>query len=623
MSYYVDNDNNDGGSVHSKWNDRLRNIRISRIYMFRLHHKFVIDRTNKINKIVDGDKTNKSIDKDSHPTYVNNTISNEIPDDRKELVLSALDKINSLSNEKDTSVKRVGIDSDKELPKVSTEKIDIYKSDIGEIPSDREEFVLGVLKDVRKSAPEREVSVKRVGIDSDKEVPKVSTEKIDIHKSDIGEIPNDREEFVLGVLKDVRKSAPEREVSVKMVGIDSDKEIPKVSTEKIDVHKSDIGEIPNDREEFVLGVLKDVRKSAPEREGSVKRVGIDSKDIESDLEKIDSNVLIHLRDDFENQMDELEVLEGELYSRNLDEDSTYVKDEISICKKRVQVLIDKLDKLLANKKNQYDDLSDDTIEDCLYEYRMLLDSTGEYDDFSKEYQKLDEYYVMYDSLKNNKNHVSSLKDKVNIITEKVAVDDSIQNRLLNIDYINKSCVNQMNQQNEYLDNLMKKINDISSSEYVTTHIKGFGELVRASFKYLGLLMLNPLKGTLPGIGVEALAAKELVGNLYQNLHLEKTKHIHYSTVNYQNELNSKIRDVEYVDNLLGDSLRDISKLKSDFKLKFDSSFPSFDSTLDKINKIEHTIVRNQNKVNKIKKRMENSKKINEEKLMRIKKLNEH
>ena len=333
-------------------------------------------------------------------------------------------------------------------------------------------------------------------------------------------------------------------------------------------------------------------------------------------------MLIHLRDDFEDQMDVLEVLEGELYSRDLGNDITIV-DEISICKKRVQVFIDKLDKLLTSKKMRYDDVSDDTIEDCLYEYRMLLDSTGEYDDFTKEYQKLNEYYAMYENLKNSREHVNKLQDKVNIITEKVGIDDSIQNRLLNIDYINKSCTNQINQQNEYLDNLMKKIHNIDSSEYVTTHIKGFGELVSASFKYLGLLMLNPLKGTIPGIGIEALATRELIGNLYHNLHLEKTKHIHYSTVNYHYELNSKIRDVEYVDNLLDSSLRDISRLKSDFKLKFDSSFSSYDSTLNKINKIEHTIVRNQNKVNKIRKRMENSKKINEEKLMRIKKLNEH
>ena len=565
MSYSVDNDNNDTGSVHSKWNDRLRNIRISRIYIFRLHHKFVIDRTKKINKIVDKDKTNKSIDKDSNYTYVNNNISDEIPDDRKELVLSALDKINHLSNEKDDSVKKVGIDSDKEISKEST--VDIHKSDIGEIPSDREEFVLGVLNDVRKSAPEREVSVKRVGIDSDKEISKEST--VYIHKSDIGEIPSDRKEFVLGVLNDVRKSAPEREVSVKRVGINQ-----------------------ND-------------------------------DVKSCLDKLDDKILCDIREGFEDQLDELEILEGELYSRDLGEDSSVVKNEIDVAKEKVQVFIDKIDKLFESKKNKYENVDDDDIDDCLYDYKMLLDSFSNYDSFDKEYQKLDEYYSMYNDLKSIRANVMKIQDSVNMITDKVDIDIGIQKRLLDFNKVNISCVDQMNRQNDYLDGLMKKINIVNSEEYVTTHMRGFGDLVKASFKYLCLLMLNPFKGTIPGIGIQTLATKKLVGNLYHNLHWEKEKLIHYSAVNYDYEINDKIRDIDYVDSLLNDTFKDIGRLKGDFKARFDSSFPSFNSVLDKINKLEHTIIRNQSKVKKIRNRLSQSKKINSEKLMRVRKLNEH
>ena len=48
-----------------------------------------------------------------------------------------------------------------------------------------------------------------------------------------------------------------------------------------------------------------------------------------------------------------------------------------------------------------------------------------------------------------------------------------------------------------------------------------------------------------------------------------------------------------------------------------------DDTLDKIDRMYRVVVRNQNKVSIIEDRLNNSKKINQDKLIRVREMNEH
>ena len=169
---------------------------------------------------------------------------------------------------------------------------------------------------------------------------------------------------------------------------------------------------------------------------------------------------------------------------------------------------------------------------------------------------------------------------------------------------------------------MEKVSDIDSVEYVTRHLRGFDELVLTSLRYAGLLLLNPLKNIVPGIGVQMLATREMLGNIANHLHYEEVKHVRYEAINYDKEINNNLTDVHYVADIIADNLRNVQKLKEDFMLQYDSKVPGYEDTRKHIDNLYDMILRNQNKISIVEKNLNRGKKMNEEKLKLVKSMNE-
>ena len=104
--------------------------------------------------------------------------------------------------------------------------------------------------------------------------------------------------------------------------------------------------------------------------------------------------------------------------------------------------------------------------------------------------------------------------------------------------------------------------------------------------------------------------------------MEEVNHIHYKAIDYDSELSHKLIDVNYTSSIIDDTLKDIERLRDDFMLQYNSNIPGYEDTLKKIDKIHHNIVRSQNRVFKIRERLRKSKKLNEQKMVRVKELNE-
>ena len=77
-----------------------------------------------------------------------------------------------------------------------------------------------------------------------------------------------------------------------------------------------------------------------------------------------------------------------------------------------------------------------------------------------------------------------------------------------------------------------------------------------------------------------------------------------------------------ISNLIDDTIKDFGKMKSDFLLIYNSNILGYEDTFKKIEKLEEILYRNKIKVDVIKKRINVSKRVNENKMIRVKKLNE-
>ena len=97
----------------------------------------------------------------------------------------------------------------------------------------------------------------------------------------------------------------------------------------------------------------------------------------------------------------------------------------------------------------------------------------------------------------------------------------------------------------------------------------------------------------------------------------------YETIDYDSEISKKITDVDYTSLLLDDTLRDLERLKEDFMMQYDSRIPGYEDTLKKFGQFEKNIMRNQHRVEIIKKNLQVSKKINCDKLIKVREMNEN
>ncbi len=156
------------------------------------------------------------------------------------------------------------------------------------------------------------------------------------------------------------------------------------------------------------------------------------------------------------------------------------------------------------------------------------------------------------------------------------------------------------------------------------YLKGFNDLFRNSFKYFGLLMVSPLKGIIPSIATETLITGNLIRNLYKNLSWEQEKHIIYEAIDYSNMIGGAINDLEGTSRMVDATLDDIIHLKMEYNEKFKKyhgDFLEYREIMQKISNMENKIIGNKIKIEMLRKKALEQKKINDIKLVKIKELN--
>lgn len=362
---------------------------------------------------------------------------------------------------------------------------------------------------------------------------------------------------------------------------------------------------------------------------------VNKKDVHNDLDVLGVILINKIKSSFQDKLDELNVIESELYLVGVDIDDALEMKKIIEIKKKIKKIIDEINSIIEEynlyNKNYYMEsfvgIEDRFLEADIVNYRRLLDSSDNEKAFVREYKLLDEFKSLYNKLSNIKNDTMNLMDSNEEKRKNFDIRDKKYKRIvdgvLKITNVEMECLGKIKEQNKYLKELSSKLTVIDKEEYVTMHLRGMGELISQSLRYVGLRMLSPLSGLIPSIAVNTLMTRQLIGNIRNNLRYEKVKHVYYKAYDYDRELSDRIIDVDYTEDLILDTLDDIKKLKEDFLMQYDSKISGYEDTLKKINEVEEIIYRNQNSISKIKKRLIQNKKINQNKLVKVKKLNEN
>jgi|GEM_PF-468942 hypothetical protein len=357
---------------------------------------------------------------------------------------------------------------------------------------------------------------------------------------------------------------------------------------------------------------------------------VDSKELEKKIINLIKKNLI-------KTVNELEILQSELYllSEVNGDDKT-----LNECREALANVKDMLYKVDSLKK-KYDFLKDNYD----FEYMLEIDdkelvdniillkdkfSNNEVKATVADYKLLNVYKCLY--LKIDKLEEDTIKfeeekeKKLQEIKERDIDFEKLKKNVYNVSRMNVEYKNFINRQNDYLEKLNKDISKINEKEIYSYKLNGFNALLFNSFKYVGLLMLSPLKGIIPAISTETLITKNVVANLYNNLEWEESKKLVYEAIDYSGEINRAINDLNYTSDIVDSTLDDIVRLKIQYNQqfkKYQGDFLEYEKVIGKINDMENKILGNKIKIEIMKKHMLDKERENYKKLELVDKLNKN
>jgi len=362
---------------------------------------------------------------------------------------------------------------------------------------------------------------------------------------------------------------------------------------------------------------------------------INNLDIQLRKNQLQNEIINLIKKRLVKNINELEMLQSDFYVLNeINNDDIYLnkcKDNIKEIKKllsKVKVLREKYECLRENNDFEYLlEFDDDLLIDKILELKDIC-SNYEIKQTIDDYKILEEYKCLYlkiDMLQENSLEYENYKnEKIEELKQRDIDFDKMKEKIYDFDRENERYNDFVWRQEQLCLELNDKISKIDSYERFNYKLKGFNQLLGNSFKYMGLLLISPLKGLVPGIVTQTVITKNVVSNLYRNLEWEENKKIVYNAINYADEINIALNDIDNAALMINSTLEEVIKMKSKYInefSKYEGSFSSYKDAIKKINKIENAVIGNKIKLEKIRENMKEKERLNDIKMKKVKKLN--
>ena len=330
---------------------------------------------------------------------------------------------------------------------------------------------------------------------------------------------------------------------------------------------------------------------------------------------------------------ECEIIESEEYLLTKYENDNDLYIKAKKLNEKIDELLKKLDKInteykLIKDKNLIEEpllLDDSILIDDIINYRNKI-SKSEFNTLPNKIRLLNEYKYLYtklDKLTEKTGEIKEISNKrVKDLSDRDKKFKEAKAKMVNLKEVEDNCNLIIEKNNKYLEELSQKVDKISEKKYVESKLKGMNGFLSATLRYIGLLSLTPLRGIIPGIGARTVATRKLIQEMIKNMHYEQKETITYTLNNYESEINSKVSDIDSIEQNIDYALEDINRLKKEFKDYFlDYNLEEYSKAYKKIELIAEETKRNKEKINIIREKLIKNKELNKETLEKVRKLN--
>lgn len=337
---------------------------------------------------------------------------------------------------------------------------------------------------------------------------------------------------------------------------------------------------------------------------------------ESEQDKIISKrdiVLKKIKNKLKKEINELEVIESELYLINEGRLSYKDKQELEEDRNKILLLFNKVKKIKEQyqifKDNPYLDdiiwLDDSTLVDDIIEFKNMVNSSNDIKLVTENLKLYEEYKFLYDEVakieKENIRLEEANQRKLAELKEQDERYDAYINSSKEFEIIALKMDRFLVKQDKAMSNLSKKIEHITETEVIEHQIKNLDKLLYFNAKYFFALLLTPLKGVFPSIAMNAISSKQMVENIRKTVHIEEIKRKVYQADDYISELNYTLYSLNDVSSILDNNIDNLSSLETEIKekfLRYDSD--KVERILQNIKKMRKILDNNRYKLEKVK-----------------------
>ena len=356
----------------------------------------------------------------------------------------------------------------------------------------------------------------------------------------------------------------------------------------------------------------------------------------SNIENLEIKIISKVEKLINSYKNDLEIISTDIYVLSECIKDKKSKEKIEEEKKQVEDLIGKINKIkeqfnILRCKNidaKYLEIDNLMLVDDICKYKKNIENISDISKYQDKYKKLEVFIETNFLLDNLEKDIKSLENKN--IEKMMSYNINCQQLDKKKDelFYHENRISEFNlfveNQEHIIDNMSNKLGKIKSFEDVKIKFVGYDKLIFNDLKYISLLLLSPLKGIFPSIALSTLSTKKTLDLIKKDAHIDQVKTVVYIAEDYEKEISTNIYNINNMNDLIIDSLLDIKNIKETLSLNSTLKvMPEYDEFIKKINKVEDILNNNRNKLDKLKKKLNNYHEINKSKLIKVRKLNEN
>lgn len=306
-------------------------------------------------------------------------------------------------------------------------------------------------------------------------------------------------------------------------------------------------------------------------------------------------------------------------------------------KKKIEELLEKVRGLIEEINVLYENIDFSNVSDLdkfdnqiivndIIEYRDILDSSSRLHELSEEYKMLDNFVVLYREIFLTETRTKEMSDSVDTKVSEIVVRDehykNLDSSLDVVDDITRDCNLLIDKQNEYLKVLFSRIDHISSELITEYRFRGVNELLTSTLLYMGVMVATLPTRRIPRVmATRAVATRRLLDNMRRQMQPEVTTRLQYEALDFEQEIFAHLDDIRLTINVIDATLEDIEKYKQEFREEYEGRVPNYEEVLGKLKEMELVVKETRQKALVVEKQLEDSQRVNESKLVRVKELN--